>query len=118
MKFTIFVIVLGVLALIGIVLFELTKRAEQQQEPTPPVGARHVDAPGYPPLVHRQPGESKAALDAEPDVWSAIYPPGSLGLHPEQLPAQPGRMTLTDLEDMHTAIGRITRAAAERQQQP
>lgn len=60
---------------------------EAARPPRTPVGARYVDAPGYPPLAHR-----------EPD--------------------QPGHMTLTDIEDMHTAIGRITRAAAERQQQP
>lgn len=89
-------------------------RRETARQARRPTGARYVDSPGFPPLpVHRQPGQTKAALDEQHDVWSATYPPGSLGDYPEQLPEQPGRMTHEDSLDVVIAASKLTRAAAE-----
>ena len=106
--------------------------------PRKAAAARYVDAPGYPaPLARREPSRALAAVDDHdlwqeadtqdadhapdtdtgPDLWSAIYPPGSLGQHPERMPEQPGRMTLEDSLDIVIAASKLTRAAAERSQQ-
>jgi hypothetical protein len=98
-----------------------------RREPPPSrqtVGARYVDAPGFPPLPRRHPGDTAPTpaqtADWESDdclpadgLWCAWWPPGSLGDYPDGLPAQPGRLSHEDSLDVLIAASKLTRAAAE-----
>lgn len=104
-------------------------RRTAARAPRRPVGARWVDAPGFPqPLVHRQPGQTGATYGPTPsqiaewesddclpadDIWCVWYPPGSLGDYPDGMPTQPGRLGVEDGLDVVIAASKLTRAAAE-----
>lgn len=99
-------------------------RRHAAESPRRPVGARHVDAPGFPPLPRRRPGDTAPSpaetaaweqddvLPAD-DLWCAWWPPGSLGDYPDGLPTQSGRLSHEDSLDVVIAASRLTRAAAE-----
>jgi hypothetical protein len=85
---------------------------------------RYVALPGFPLAPVRAPGLALAAADDReqwqeadpgPDIRYALYPPGSLGDHPETAP-QPGPLSAesADVEDLLTGAIRHLRAHAPR----
>jgi hypothetical protein len=85
---------------------------------------RYVALPGFPPPPVRAPGLALAAADDReqwqeadtgPDIRYALYPPGSLGDHPETAPL-PGPLSAgdADVEDLLTGAIRHLRAHAPR----
>lgn len=113
-------------ALIGARVMERADRRAETETPRRPAGARYVDAPGFPPLPARIPGQT-APTEAQiaewedddcllaDDLWCAWYPPGSLGPLPETAPI-PGPLADEpgDIEDLLTGTIRHLRAAADR----
>jgi hypothetical protein len=89
------------------------KTADLLDDPSPAEAAeerrygrdRYVALPGYP-------GPDAADGDPGPDIWSATYPAGVLGEHPES-PSVPGPLSEhpQDVEDFLTGVLRHSRAA-------
>jgi hypothetical protein len=93
---------LGIGVAAALAAFRCLEHHDGAQPPRTPPGARYVALPGYP-----QPD------DPGPDIRYAVYPPGSLGEHPEPPPAVPGRMSDRDATAVvRTAVWATWEAAA------
>jgi hypothetical protein len=79
---------------------DMRDRADEAMAPRRLPAVRYVSWP-----EGREPGD--LGVDG-PDVWSASFPPGSLGVHPESAP-YPGPLSggPRDVEDLLTGVLRL-----------